>query len=83
MYLHRVVTGVRLVKHNRIIHMQIQEGKLLSYGYIDPSTVRWVPVDDYRITDSHVRKGLDYHTMSFEERDLYLDDLSSYEKITL
>ncbi|XP_074027669.1 uncharacterized protein [Leptinotarsa decemlineata] len=71
----RVVTGLRITKHNRIIHLQIQEGKLLPYGYIDNSTVRWVPVSDYKITDVGIKNKLDYHTMDYEKRTLFLDDL--------
>lgn len=71
----KVVTGLRLVKHNRIMHLQIQEGKLLPYGYIDNATVRWVPVDDYNITDSRVYNDKDYYTMTYESRQMALDDL--------
>ncbi|KAJ8915969.1 hypothetical protein NQ315_016646 [Exocentrus adspersus] len=71
----RVVTGLRLVKHNRIIHIQIQEGKLLPYGYIDNSTIRWVPIDDYKITDNGIKNGIDFHTMNYINRTMYLDDL--------
>ncbi|XP_018572021.1 uncharacterized protein LOC108911536 isoform X2 [Anoplophora glabripennis] len=75
----RVVTGLRIVKHNRIIHLQIQEGKLLPYGYIDDSTIRWVPVDDYTITDDGVQNGVDFHVMDYERRTLFLDDLMPHE----
>ncbi|CAG9812538.1 unnamed protein product [Phaedon cochleariae] len=72
----RVVTGLRFIKHNRIFHLQIQEGELLPYGYIDNSTVRWVPVDDFRITTPGVKKGQDYHTMDHEERTMFMDNLA-------
>ncbi|CAG9863089.1 unnamed protein product [Phyllotreta striolata] len=70
-----VVTGLRFVKHNRIIHVQIQEGKLLPRGGIDATTVRWVPVEDYKITDRKIFNGQDYHTFSWEKRAVDLDDL--------
>jgi len=57
------------------MHLQIQEGKLLPYGYIDNATVRWVPVDDYNITDSRVYNDKDYYTMTYESRQMALDDL--------
>lgn len=75
-----MVTGLRIVKHNRIIHLQIQEGKLLPYGYIDNSTVRWVPVNDYKITDKGIQNAIDFHTMSYEKRTLYLDNLKTHEE---
>lgn len=75
----RVVTGLRLIKHNRIIHLQIQEGKLLPYGYINNSTVKWVPVDDYKITEKGISNGADYYTMTYERRSLLLDELTAHE----
>ncbi|XP_044253043.1 uncharacterized protein LOC123004011 isoform X2 [Tribolium madens] len=75
----RVVTGLRFVKHNRIIHLQIQEGKLLPRGNIDVTTVHWVPVEEYKITDSNVVNGQDYHTLSWEKRAVDLDDLTTDE----
>ncbi|KAB0793606.1 hypothetical protein PPYR_13226 [Photinus pyralis] len=71
----RVVTGLRFTKKNRIIHLQIQEGKLLPHGGIDSSTIRWVPVEDYKITDRYIYNGQDYHTLTWEQRSIDLDDL--------
>lgn len=70
---------MRFVKKNRIIHIQIQEGKLLPRGNIDASTVRWVPVEDYKITDRKIYNGQDYHTFSWEKRAVDLDDLEADE----
>lgn len=69
------MTGFRFVKSNRIIHIQIQEGKLLPRGTIDESTVRWVPISDYKLLDRGIRNGQDYHTMSWDKRSIDLDDL--------
>lgn len=71
----RVITGVRLVKKNKIIHIQIQEGKLLPYGLIDQNTVRWKPVDDYKITDPGVYNKKDYFMLTYSERSMALDDI--------
>ncbi|XP_060523218.1 uncharacterized protein LOC132700114 [Cylas formicarius] len=71
----RVVTGLRIVKRNRILHLQIQEGKLLPYGYIDNETVRWVPVDEYKLTDRGVLSGIDFATLTHEDRSLALDEV--------
>lgn len=73
----RVVTGLRFAKKNRIIHIQIQEGKLLPRGAIDENTVRWVPVENYKITDRNIYNKQDYHTLSYEQRIIGLDDLES------
>lgn len=73
------MTGLRFIKKNRIIHLQIQEGKLLPRGNIDSTTVRWVPVDDYKITDRQIFNGQDFFTMNWEQRRLDLDDLNTAE----
>ncbi|XP_062124578.1 uncharacterized protein LOC133837734 isoform X2 [Drosophila sulfurigaster albostrigata] len=71
----KVVTGVRFVKKNRIFHLQIQQGQLLPRGAINESSVEWVPVDDFKITDSNVCDGVDYHSLSHKERALDLDEI--------
>lgn len=35
------MTGVKFVKKNSTVYIQIQQGKLLPLGLIDPSTVHW------------------------------------------
>jgi len=62
-----------------MLHLQIQQGKLLPYGRIDPSTVRWVPLDDFKITDvanGPITEGTDYIALKFESRNMGLDDIS-------
>ncbi|XP_004527138.1 uncharacterized protein LOC101457975 isoform X1 [Ceratitis capitata] len=71
----KVVTGLRFVKHNRIFHLQIQEGKLLPRGNINRTSLTWKPVENYQIFDRDVRNGRDYHTLSYESRSMDLDDI--------
>lgn len=73
----RVVIGVRFTKKNRIIHLQVQEGKLLPNGIINSSTVDWVPVSDYTILDKGIKNGKDYHTINWQSRHVDLDELKS------
>ncbi|EDV34390.2 uncharacterized protein Dana_GF20993, isoform B [Drosophila ananassae] len=73
----RVVTGLRLVKSNRIFHLQIQEGELMPRGVINQSTLEWRPVEKYNIFDRDVKKGVDYHTLSYESRSIDLDDVNT------
>lgn len=74
-FLYRVITGLRFLKKNRIFHLQIQEGQLLPRGAINESTLSWKPVDEYKIFDRNVAKGIDYHTLSYESRSIDLDDI--------
>lgn len=41
MYVHSVVTGLRIREHCEMIFIQIQIGKLLPMGMIDQETVYW------------------------------------------
>ncbi|KAB0793583.1 hypothetical protein PPYR_13203 [Photinus pyralis] len=78
-----VVTGLRFTKVNRVIHLQIQEGQLLPKGEIDNKTLRWVPVDGYDINDGNVINGRDYHTLTWEQRSVDLDDLIAEDEHVL
>jgi hypothetical protein len=66
----RVVTGVRFVKRNRIVHLQVQEGRLLPEGQIDITTIRWLPVHD---SGPDASSGIDYHALTWEKRSVDLD----------
>ncbi|XP_003394719.1 uncharacterized protein LOC100647415 isoform X2 [Bombus terrestris] len=71
----KVVTGIRFKKVKQIIHMQIQEGELMPRGYINKSSIRWKPIEEFSVLDNNVKNGVDYHTLSWEKRGLDLDDL--------
>ncbi|KAI4500300.1 hypothetical protein M0802_004717 [Mischocyttarus mexicanus] len=73
----KVITGIKLTKFNKIIHIQIQEGELLPQGGINSTTVAWKPVDNYTVYDDNVNNGIDYHTIVWEKRAIDLDDLKS------
>ncbi|KAH8334474.1 hypothetical protein KR059_010571, partial [Drosophila kikkawai] len=71
----RVVTGLRFIKHNRIFHLQIQQGELMSNGAIDGITLEWKPLDSYSILDKNVKMDVDYHMLSYEKRSIDLVEL--------
>ncbi|XP_076232515.1 chemokine-like protein orion isoform X2 [Calliopsis andreniformis] len=71
----KVVTGIALKKVNQVMHIQIQEGELMPRGNINKTTVSWKPIEAFSILDSHVKNGIDYHTLAWETRGLDLDDL--------
>ncbi|XP_017785572.1 PREDICTED: uncharacterized protein LOC108568796 [Nicrophorus vespilloides] len=70
-----VVTGLRFVKRNRIVHLQVQQGKLIENGKIEHFSVKWVPISEFQITDPMIRDGKDYHTLTWKKRAINLDDL--------
>lgn len=71
----KVITGVKLVKDNQIIHIQIQEAELLPRGGINSTDAIWKPIDKYSVFDSTVKQGIDYHTIVWEKRAIDLDEL--------
>lgn len=73
-----LVTGVRFVKKNRIVHIQIQEGEALPKGMVNQSTVRWRAIKPMLIPkykEDSLEDGSGYATLRYEERALDLDDL--------
>lgn len=69
------MTGVRFVKKNRIIHIQVQDGELRERGLVNATTLSWRPISDFKLLDRGVRNGMDYHTMTWDKRSMDLDDL--------
>ncbi|XP_054288862.1 uncharacterized protein LOC129004333 isoform X1 [Macrosteles quadrilineatus] len=67
----KVVTGIRFVKMNGVVHMQIQEGSLGRYGHINGTS--WQSVDNFKTKDTI--EGKDYMKMSYYKRAIDLDDL--------
>lgn len=61
------------MKQNRILHLQVKEGKLGPSGVIDNTTVSWVPVSN--ITVGNWRDVQKYHKLTYESRAFDLDDL--------
>lgn len=66
---------MRFVKKNRIIHLIVQQGRLLPRGQIDNGTLEWVEPHNYNLLSTNVRTGRDYHTLNRNNRSLDLDDL--------
>ncbi|KAL1137746.1 hypothetical protein AAG570_009442 [Ranatra chinensis] len=69
----KVVSGIRFVKVNQVIHLQIQEADMSAKGSLNGTSVAWKPVDAYFIKQA--KEGQDYHTITYKERAIDLDDL--------
>ncbi|XP_016838122.2 uncharacterized protein LOC100118844 isoform X1 [Nasonia vitripennis] len=65
-----VLTGARLVKRERTIHVQIQQGQLLPYGHVNESTVEWVPIKADVLAKDEV-----YKIKWLGSRTVFLDDI--------
>lgn len=73
----RVVTGIRLMKKNRIIHIFIKERTLGPNGRIewDGDTGGWLSDHEFVKEDSGVREGVDYHELTWKHRAIDIDTI--------
>jgi len=73
----KIVTGVRFVKKNGIIHLEIEQATALKEGKVDDSSRQWVQSQNLDPQNS-TQKSLGYFkTMSYEERALDIDRLEA------
>ncbi|XP_008560277.2 uncharacterized protein LOC103580336 [Microplitis demolitor] len=85
-----VLTGIRFIKKNQVIHLQIEQGKLIKDGRIENGTTEWLPIDEFKydaeteggafvrvVNDKEIpmKKDIDYGFITDKRRYFYLDDL--------
>ncbi|KAK3909359.1 Mycobactin import ATP-binding/permease protein IrtB [Frankliniella fusca] len=70
----KVVTGLRIVKKNRIFHFQIEQGEVTPKG-LNKSELDWKSVDGFSLYGKDVREGQDYFKLDWQQRAIDLDDL--------
>ncbi|RXG53609.1 hypothetical protein Avbf_11082 [Armadillidium vulgare] len=73
----RVVTGVRFIKKNRVVHLQVQQGAAMPQGQVDPNTLEWVEVEPITVDSDKYKDGIDYFTFKYEARSMDLDKLKA------
>lgn len=71
----RIVTGVRFVNSNDMLHLQVQEGELMKQGLINKNTISWVPIENYTIFDDNIHESQDYLILRYERRSIDLNDI--------
>ena len=73
----KIVVGVRFVKKNGVIHLEIEQATALKEGNIDENSRNWVQTQTLDGQNS-TQKNLGYiKTMSYEERALDIDRLDA------
>ncbi|KAF2355849.1 Protein of unknown function DUF4803 [Trinorchestia longiramus] len=72
-----VLTGVKLSKHNRVIMIEVQQGRAMPQGQIDPSSLNWIDVPPINVNSPSFVEGRDYHTLTYESRSIDLDVLQA------
>lgn len=70
----KVVTGLRLVKNNRVFHFQIEQGEVTSKG-LNKSELDWKSVDGFSTNGRNVQEGQDFLKLAWNQRAIDLDDL--------
>lgn len=78
--MNRVVTGVQLVKRNGIIQFAVAERELSAYGNVDSvidERLLWKLPPQFNITDNHTIEGVDYATLTYENRSINLDTVAA------
>lgn len=71
----RVISGVRLVKLNGIIHLTAIERTLLPNGQLEPKTKNLVTNYTFSIDSPNVKNGSDYFELTYLNRTLNLDTI--------
>ncbi|XP_055324696.1 uncharacterized protein LOC129579082 isoform X2 [Sitodiplosis mosellana] len=75
-YKNRVVSALAFRKFQGVFHLMIVERELKPYAALNvtnPTWHMWSKVDYFHIHDALVREGIDYHTMTWENRSINLD----------
>lgn len=65
------------MKKNGIIHLSAVERSLLPNAQLELRNHSLVLNDSFSITDKDIKEGVDYHTMTYENRTINLDLISS------
>ncbi|CAL4125405.1 unnamed protein product [Meganyctiphanes norvegica] len=71
-----VITGIRIIKRNQVIHLQIQQGQALPQGQVNTTTLEWQQVEQINVHSSSHQDGLHFKKLSFEYRTMDLDTLT-------
>lgn len=70
----KVITGVRLVKQNKVFHFQIEQGTLTQKG-LSKTELDWKAVDAFSVHGKNIREGQDFFKLDWLQRSIDLDDL--------
>lgn len=70
-----MISGVRIVKKNGIIHLTAIERALLPNARLDDSDKNIISNYNFTITDTRVKSGIDYFTMTYDNRTINLDNV--------
>lgn len=73
----RVISGIQLVKKNGIIHLHATERELLVDANLNKSESWALANDNFTVDDVGVKEGVDFYTLTYENRTLNLDEIAA------
>lgn len=71
----RVISGIRIIKKNGIIHLTAIERVLLPYSVLAENSRNEVSNYNFTVNDPNVKENVDYFTMTYDNRTLNLDTI--------
>lgn len=71
----KIVVGVRFVKKNRVVHLEIEQATALSEGNINPSSREWIEAAELDVSNATQKELGYFKTMTYEERALDMDHI--------
>ncbi|XP_031620535.1 uncharacterized protein LOC116339055 [Contarinia nasturtii] len=73
----QIVTGVSLTKRNGIVQFVIAQRQLLAFGNVDRTPIEygWNLAEQFVANSNESRDGVDYFTLTYENRNLNLDTI--------
>lgn len=84
-FIERIVTGVSIVKRNRMFQFIIAESTLLPYGNLNTTIThengesnannRYLGHQEFSIDSPEVQNGVDFHTLTYQKRSINLDSV--------
>lgn len=85
--IYRIVTGVAIIKRNRMIQFVIGESTLLPFGKLNTTITnefgdtnannRFIGHPEFSIDSPGVKNGVDYHTLTYSKRKINLDTVQA------
>lgn len=73
----RIVTGVSLTKVNGVFQFSIAQHKLQAYGSVGFVGINeaWKLASSFDLNENSTHEGVDYHTLTYENRSINLDTI--------
>lgn len=79
-FAYSIVTAVALKKFQGVFHLLVVERELKPFGLVNATSPAWASYGSggyFSLHDPQIREGLDYHTLTWENRSVNLDTVEA------